>query len=186
MKIIVGLGNPGGHYEGTPHNLGFVVLDQLASNVSVNNWKFQKCLALIAKVQCKSVTLLLAKPQTFVNCSGQSVQQLLSEYRATLDNLVVVCDDLSLPFGSIRIKPNGGHGGHNGLRSIINSIDSQEFTRIRLGIDPEFKVVDASKYVLSSIGKEYSNRVKQMILNGGKAVESVCETGVHQAMNDFN
>ena len=185
MKIIVGLGNPGVQYEETPHNLGFLVLNQLASDASVN-WNFQECFALVAKVKSKEIGLLLAKPQTYMNCSGQSVKHLLSKYRVTLDNLVVVCDDLALPFGSIRIKANGSHGGHNGLRSVINCIESQEFTRVRLGIDPAFEVVDASSYVLSPIGKDYSERVKQMVLNGKKAVESVCDRGVQQAMNSFN
>ena len=185
MKIIVGLGNPGFQYGETPHNLGFLVLDELASDASVN-WNFQECFALVAKVKSKRIALLLAKPQTFMNCSGQSVKRLLSKYRVTLDNLVVVCDDLSLPFGSIRIKANGGHGGHNGLRSVINCLESQEFTRVRLGIYPEFEVVDASSYVLSPIGKDYSEIVKQMVLNGKKAVESVCDRGVQQAMNSFN
>ncbi len=185
MKLIVGLGNPGKRYANTPHNVGFAIVDQLAS-ASRSVWRPGPCLALVTTVRLPCAALLLAKPQTYVNLSGRSVSLLLSEYRLSLDDLVVICDDLALPFGRIRIRAKGGDGGHNGLKSIIEDLGAQEFTRVRLGMAPEHKVLDAAEYVLSPIPPHWAEAFEQMILRGKAAVESICLAGVSEAMNRFN
>ena len=185
MKIIVGLGNPGKRYDDTPHNAGFAVVDQLAYE-GQSIWESNDCLALVATVWLSGVSLLLAKPQTYVNLSSRSVSLLLSEYRVPIDDMVVVCDDLALPLGHIRIKARGGDGGHNGLKSIVETLVTQEFTRVRLGTAPRHEVVDTAEYVISPIPKESVELFDQMIIRGKEAVECICLAGVTTAMNRFN
>jgi PTH1 family peptidyl-tRNA hydrolase len=185
MKLVVGLGNPGRRYAHTPHNAGFAVVDQLAT-AGRSPWKSDPCLALVATVGLSGASLLLAKPQTYVNLSGHAVSLLLSEYRLSLDDLVVICDDLALPFGRIRIRAKGSDGGHNGLKSIIEDLATREFTRVRLGMAPEQAVVDAAEYVLSLIPPHWAEAFEQMVLRGQAAVESICQDGVAAAMNRFN
>lgn len=185
MKLIVGLGNPGKRYTHTPHNAGFAVVDQLAS-ASKSSWRPDPCLALVTTVHLSRAALLLAKPQTYMNRSGQSVSLLLSEYRLSLDDLVIICDDLALPFGRIRVRARGGDGGHNGLGSIIEAVATREFTRVRLGMAPAHQVLDAAEYVLSPVPPHWSEAFGQMILRGKEAVESICLSGVAEAMNRFN
>ena len=185
MKLVVGLGNPGERYAQTPHNAGFAVVDQLAS-AGGGRWRFDASPALVATVGLSGDSLLLAKPRTYVNLSGGAVSRLLSEYRLSLDDLVVICDDLALPLGRIRIRARGGDGGHNGLKSIIGALATREFTRVRLGVAPEGESPDAAEYVLSPVPPDRAAAFRRMIQKGGEAVESICLAGVDEAMNRFN
>ena len=185
MKLVVGLGNPGQRYAHTPHNAGFAVVDQLAS-AGGGGWTSDPCLARVATVGLAGTSLLLAKPQTYVNLSGRAVSLLLSEHGLSLDDLVVICDDLALPMGRLRIRARGGDGGHNGLRSIIKALGTREFTRVRLGMAPEEDIPDAAEFVLSPVPPERAAAFRQMIHKGAEAVESICLAGVDEAMNRFN
>jgi PTH1 family peptidyl-tRNA hydrolase len=185
MKLVVGLGNPGVRYAHTPHNTGFAVVDQLAS-AGGGRWRPGAGPALVASVALSRSSLLLAKPQTYVNLSGRAVSLLLSEHRLFLDDLIVICDDLALPAGRIRIRARGGDGGHNGLKSIIEVLGTREFARVRLGVAPEGVIPDAAEFVLSPVPPKRAAAFGQMIHNGAEAVESICLTGVDKAMNRFN
>ena len=185
MKLVVGIGNPGQHYAYTPHNAGFSVVDQLVS-AGRSGWRLDSCLALVATVGLSGTSLLLAKPQTYVNLSGRSVSLLLSKYRLSLDDLVVICDDLTLPFGRLRIRARGGDGGHNGLKSIIEALDTREFIRVRLGMAPEEEIPDAAKFVLTPVPPHCTEAFRQMILKGAEAVKVIYLAGVEESMNRFN
>lgn len=185
MKLVVGLGNPGERYAHTPHNAGFAVVDRLAS-AGGGGWKSDPCLARVATVGLSGTSLLLAKPQTYVNLSGSAVSLLLSEHRLSLDDMIVICDDLALPLGRIRIRARGGDGGHNGLKSIIEALATREFTRVRLGVAPEGIVPDVAEFVLAPVSPDRVAAFRQMIRQGAEAVESICLAGVDEAMNRFN
>jgi PTH1 family peptidyl-tRNA hydrolase len=184
-KVVVGLGNPGAQYQNTPHNLGFSVIDLLASEVGLDVTTRQG-LALTAQRLIAESWVLLAKPQTYMNLSGRSVSLLLKEFDLSPDDLTVVCDDLALPFGKIRIRGQGSSGGHNGLQSIIECIETSEFTRVRLGIGPGTEVPNAADYVLAPIPSQYDLLTKQMSLRGREAVTLLCSEGLRAAMNKFN
>lgn len=185
MKLVVGLGNPGRRYAHTPHNAGFAVVDQLAS-AGGSGWRSDPCLARVATVRLSGTSMLLAKPETYVNLSGRAVGLLLSRHRLSLDDLVVICDDLALPLGRLRIRARGGDGGHNGLKSIIEALATREFTRVRLGMAPEEEIPDAAEFVLSPVPPQRTAAFRQMVLRGAEAVESICLAGVDEAMNRFN
>ena len=185
MKLVVGLGNPGARYAHTPHNTGFAVVDRLASEGG-GRWRSDSGPALVATVGLSGNSLLLAKPQTYVNLSGRAVSLLLSGHRLSLDDLIVICDDLALSAGRIRIRARGGDGGHNGLKSIIEALGTREFTRVRLGIAPEGVIPDAAEFVLSPVTPDRAAAFGQMIHRGAEAVESICLDGVDEAMNRFN
>ena len=184
-KVVVGLGNPGRHYQNTPHNLGFEVVDLLASE-SGASWKTKECFALTTRMSLGDFDILLVKPQTFMNLSGRCVAELRTRYQLSVGDFIVVCDDLALRFGQIRIRGRGSSGGHKGLESIIEWLSSSEFTRVRLGIAPGFEVLDAASYVLSPISEEFRDVSEQMIRQGKEAVEMICSLGLQAAMNKFN
>ena len=185
MKLVVGLGNPGERYAHTPHNAGFAVVDRLAS-AEGGRWRADAGPALVATVGLSGNSLLLAKPRTYMNLSGGAVSRLLSGHRLSLDDLIVICDDLALPVGRIRIRARGGDGGHNGLKSIIEALGTREFIRVRMGIAPEGVIADAAEFVLSPVPPDRAAVFRQMIHKGAEAVESVCLAGVDEAMNRFN
>jgi len=184
-KVVVGLGNPGTQYENTPHSLGFSVIDLLASEVGLDV-STRQGLALTAHRLIVESGVLLAKPQTYMNLSGQSVSLLLKEFDLSPDDLIVVCDDLALPFGKIRIRGQGSSGGHKGLQSIIEWIDTSEFARVRLGISPGTEVPDAADYVLAPIPSHFGLLAKETSLRGREAVAVLCSEGLRAAMNTFN
>jgi peptidyl-tRNA hydrolase, PTH1 family len=179
VKLIVGLGNPGPEYELTPHNLGFLTIDRIASDrgVEVRN---RQCRALTGRTQMGDEPVLLAKPETFMNLSGLSVRQLLDEYQLRPESdLVVIYDELDLPMGTIRIRQRGSSAGHNGMESIIGALGTQEFLRVRLGIAPEKKIL-----------KPFSKR-QLKVLDGvldlaAEAVKVILTEGPAAAMNRFN
>jgi PTH1 family peptidyl-tRNA hydrolase len=179
VKLIVGLGNPGIEYQFTPHNLGFEVVDCLANDagVDVRNWQ---CQALTARAKIGSETVLLAKPGTFMNLSGQAVSELITKYEVTPEtDLIVIYDELDLPLGSIRIRERGSSAGHNGMKSIIHSLGTQEFLRVRLGIAPETRI-------LKPFRKSLRKTADEMIASAAEAVEMILKEGVAPAMNRFN
>ena len=179
MKLIVGLGNPGIEYQSTPHNLGFEVIDCLANEygVEVRNWQ---CQALTARAQIGSETVLLAKPGTYMNLSGNAVQELTAKYEIKPEvDLIVIYDELDLPLGTLRIRERGSSAGHNGMKSIIQSLGTQEFLRIRMGISPE-------KKILKPFRKAQRKSVDEMIATATEAVEVILKEGRAAAMNRFN
>jgi PTH1 family peptidyl-tRNA hydrolase len=179
VKLIVGLGNPGPEYELTPHNLGFLTIDRMASDrgVEVRN---RLCRALTGRTQIGEEQVLLAKPETFMNLSGLAVRELLAEYQLRPEtDLVVIYDELDLPLGTIRIRQRGSSAGHNGMESIIAALGTQEFLRIRLGIAPETKI-------LKPFSKRQLKVVDEVLDIAAEAVQVILTEGPAAAMNRFN
>jgi PTH1 family peptidyl-tRNA hydrolase len=186
VKLIVGLGNPGIEYQFTPHNMGFLAVDRIAEQcgVRVNN---RHCHAQTARTRIAGHAVLLAKPETYMNLSGASVSELVHEYEARPEeDLVLLYDDLDLPFGSLRVRPRGRSAGHNGMESVIAALGTQEITRIRLGIGPDYPVGDGAKYVLSQFKKSQLPVVDQVLDQAAEAVRVILAEGVQAAMNRFN
>ena len=185
MKIIVGLGNPGRKYERTRHNAGFMAVDAIAGSLKLDLAQ-EKYHALIAKGRIGADEALFAKPQTFMNESGRSVGAMLRYTYAKGADLVVVHDDLDLPLGSVRVKIGGGHGGHNGLRSIIEHIGTPDFVRVRVGVGRPIPGFDAADYVLSSFTAEERKAAVEAVEKAAEAVRAVVLEGAVKAMNRFN
>lgn len=184
MKIIVGLGNPGKEYANSRHNIGFMCMDYLTKHHSFGEWERRQTVAL-CQGQLQGIPVVLAKPRTYVNLSGQAATYLLSRFRAKPQDLLVVHDDLDLPLGKIRIRPGGSAGGHNGIRSIIESIGTQEFARIRLGIGrpPEDNAVD---HVLGRFTSQERTVIQEAVEKAAEAVACILTDGFERAMNKFN
>ena len=179
MKLIVGLGNPGIEYQFTPHNLGFLAIDRIATDrgVEVRN---HQCRALTGRTLIGDEPALLAKPDTFMNLSGIAVKELLDEYQLRPESdLVVIYDELDLPFGTIRVRQRGSSAGHNGMKSIIGALNTQEFLRIRLGIAPE-------KRILRPFTKRQLKVVDKVLDLAAEAVQVILKEGPAAAMNRFN
>jgi PTH1 family peptidyl-tRNA hydrolase len=186
VKLIVGLGNPGIEYQFTPHNIGFLVVDRIASErgVEIRN---RQCRALTARIQVGDEPVLLAKPETYMNLSGLSVRELVAEYDLKPEaDLVVVQDELDFPLGTLRIQTRRSSAGHNGIESIIGALGTQDFLRIRMGVAPERKVTDGQSYLLSPFRKSDLTAVDGMIETAVDAVKSILTEGVAAAMNRFN
>jgi peptidyl-tRNA hydrolase, PTH1 family len=186
VKLIVGLGNPGEEYERTPHNIGFLVVDRIASErgAEIRN---RQCRALTARIQVGDEPVLLAKPETFMNLSGLSVRELVAEYDLKPEaDLVVVQDELDFPLGTLRIQTRRSSAGHNGIESIIASLGTQDFLRIRMGVAPERKIADGQSYLLSPFRKGDLTVVDGMIETAVDAVKSILTEGAAAAMNRFN
>jgi len=186
VKLIVGLGNPGEEYERTPHNIGFLVVDRIASErgAEIRN---RQCRALTARIQVGDEPVLLAKPETYMNLSGLSVRELVAEYDLKPEaDLVVVQDELDFPLGTLRIQTRRSSAGHNGIESIIGALGTQVFLRIRMGVAPERKVTDGQSYLLSPFRKGDLTAVDGMIETAVDAVKSILTEGVAAAMNRFN
>ena len=186
MKLIVGLGNPGLEYQFTPHNLGFLTIDRIASScgVEVRN---RHCRALTARAVVGSEPVLLAKPETFMNLSGISVRELVVEHEIRPEaDLIVIYDELDLPWGTIRIRQRGSSAGHNGMESVIGALGTQEFLRIRLGVAPDRKVADGMSYLLAPFRKAQLKQVDEVIDKAAEAVNVILTEGPAAAMNRFN
>ena len=181
----MGLGNPGPQYEKTRHNLGFMLLDLLAKRVQTRISR-DECRALIGRGIIDNQTVELVKPQTFMNLSGEAVSCLMAKEERSVEKLIVISDDLAIPFGTIRIRPRGTHGGQNGLRSIIDRLKSQEFIRLRIGIQPEHPIADASRFVLENLSKGETSELENILETAGDAVETIIRDGVDTAMGKFN
>jgi PTH1 family peptidyl-tRNA hydrolase len=185
VKLIVGLGNPGKNYERTRHNIGFLVVDRLAARRGTTIDK-ELCGALIGESAENGETILLAKPQTYMNRSGESIEELLRKFGGTADDLVVVCDDLDLPFGRIRIRAQGSAGGHRGLASILESLAGAPFARVRIGIGRPPEGVEGTDYVLASFDAEEAGKLDELIGKAADAVVALLRDGPERAMREFN
>jgi len=186
VKLIVGLGNPGIEYQFTPHNLGFLVVDRIASErgVEIRN---RQCRALTARIQVGDEPVLLAKPETYMNLSGVSVRELVAEYEAKPEaDLIVIQDELDFPLGTLRIHTRRSSAGHNGIESIIGALATQDFLRIRMGVAPERKVEDGERYLLSPFRKADLVVVDGMLDTAADAVKVILTEGAAAAMNRFN
>ena len=183
--LIVGLGNPGPEYAKTRHNLGFMLVDLLASRLQTQI-KRDECRSLIGRGIIDNQTVELAKPQTYMNLSGEAVSGLIAKDDRSVEKLIVVSDDLALPFGTIRIRPQGSHGGQNGLRSIIDCLKTQEFIRLRIGIGPEHQISDASRFVLENFTKKEAETLEKILDESADAVRTILTDGVDEAMARFN
>lgn len=183
MWIIVGLGNPGKKYVFTRHNVGFMTIDRLAGRceIACNKKKFK---AIIGEGFVDGKRILIAKPQTYVNLSGISVGEIVSYYGCPLDKVMVVCDDLNLPVGKIRIRKKGSSGGHNGLESIAQYVGS-EFPRLRIGIGKPIGE-DAKEYVLTPFKEDEREIINQTIDKACQAIDTWIVTGIESCMNAYN
>jgi PTH1 family peptidyl-tRNA hydrolase len=185
VKLIVGLGNPGSKYELTRHNIGFLLVDQLADKYVPAGFR-QKGQVLVAEGAIVGEKVLLAKPQTFMNLSGQGVVPLAQFYKILPPDILVVYDDLDLEVGKIRLRTKGGAGGHNGIKSIIQLLGTEEFPRLRIGVGRPPADEDAADYVLSRFTKEEWPVITKVIASGVTAVEAFLKEGMQQAMNIYN
>jgi peptidyl-tRNA hydrolase, PTH1 family len=185
MRLIVGLGNPGPEYQWTPHNLGFLAVDEIANRASIRVERPEgKALVGLGKVAGEEV--VLAKPQTYMNLSGISVRDLLEKYELDPEDLLVMWDERDLPWGMIRIAERGSPGTHNGAKSVTSVVGTQEFARLRLGCGPDHPVGDLAEYVLRPMKKAVLEAASEMVAEAGDAVEMILTQGVAAAMNKFN
>ncbi len=188
MRLIVGLGNPGAEYEWTRHNLGFMLIDKIAREENVQV-KRKDCRALVGRASLKGEVVELVKPQTFMNLSGEAVACLLAKTdveRPLREQLIVISDDLALPLGTIRLRPRGSAGGHNGLKSIIACLDSDEFVRLRIGIQPEHPISDPKRFVLEEFPKATRDDVEKVLTRSAEALRTVVKEGIDKAMSLYN
>lgn len=165
MKIIIGLGNPGKEYEKTRHNIGFMAISYLLLDIGIDvKWKFEKrSNAEIAKGEITGQKVILVKPQTFMNNSGQAVKQLITNYKLLITNLLIIHDDLDLPLGTLRLSRGSGSAGHKGVQSIIDALGTKDFWRLRVGIGP--KRGDAAQFVLKPFSRLEQTKLKKIIAN---------------------
>jgi PTH1 family peptidyl-tRNA hydrolase len=180
MWLVVGLGNPGEKYARTRHNVGFMVVDALAQKQFQNGFKGE-----VAKAQFQNESVVLLKPQTFMNCSGESVQAASHFHKLTPDQIIVVHDELDLPFGAVRVKVDGGHGGHNGIRDTVRAIGGA-FVRVRVGVGrPHIKGLEAD-FVLNDYRKEEQVVLAEQIVDACDAVIAIISEGAEKAQMRFN
>jgi PTH1 family peptidyl-tRNA hydrolase len=185
MRLIVGLGNPGPEYQWTPHNLGFLAVDELANRNAIRVERPEaKALVGIGTVAGEEV--ILAKPQTYMNLSGISVRRLMEKYELEPAGLLVMFDERDLPWGMIRIGERGSPGTHNGARSVTSEVGTQEFVRLRLGCGPDHPVGDLAAYVLRPMKKSDLEVAAEMVASAGDAVELLLTQGIAAAMNKYN
>jgi PTH1 family peptidyl-tRNA hydrolase len=184
--LIAGLGNPGPEYEDSYHNLGFLVIDRLAARNGIRvNRNDSKALMGVGSIQ--GVEALLAKPQTFMNLSGASIKALVDKYSVEIPNVIVIYDELDLPWTGLRIRPKGSAAGHNGLQDVIKRLGTQDFPRIRLGIHPGHPVRNnGGEFVLSRIKKAQAQELDELLDHAAAATESILTEGAEKAMTKFN
>jgi peptidyl-tRNA hydrolase, PTH1 family len=182
---VVGLGNPGLRYQGTPHNIGFKVVDELAKRHSIRVSKNERLTAVgTGKIRNKDVVLV--KPQTFMNDSGAGVSAILTSRALTNSDLILVYDELDLPWTALRIKRNGSAAGHNGVKSVIDALKTDVFIRVRVGIRPGHPIDDAAVYVLAPFEREMKDEVDEVVSYTADAIESIVAEGAVKAMANFN
>ncbi|MDY6846185.1 MAG: aminoacyl-tRNA hydrolase [Chloroflexota bacterium] len=183
--LIVGLGNPGPRYHHNRHNVGFMVLDSLAdtANIPIRRVEFR---ALLGKGEYAEERVILAKPQTFMNNSGQAVGALVRFYKIPIERLLVVHDDLDLPYGTLRLRPSGGAGGQRGMGSIITKLNTQDFARLRVGIGRPPGRMDPSDYVLHDFDPPEEEILPEVLASAVDAIRMFLKEGIERAMRDFN
>ncbi|MFZ5986565.1 MAG: aminoacyl-tRNA hydrolase [Bacillota bacterium] len=185
LYIVVGLGNPGTKYDNTRHNVGFDTIDLLSVRHGIRLTKLKhKALSGDGTIGGKRV--MLVKPQTFMNLSGESVREILEWYKVSVKNIIIIYDDIDLPVGKLRLRPKGSAGTHNGMRSVIYQIQSDEFPRVRIGVDKPPAGWDLANFVLSRFTGEERKTVEETISNAADAVETIIKSGIDQAMNKYN
>jgi PTH1 family peptidyl-tRNA hydrolase len=185
MFLVAGLGNPGEDYARTPHNLGFMVVDRLAEMHSIRvSRKDSKALTGVGEIS--GTPVMLAKPQTFMNLSGTSLKPLMDKHLLSPASLIVVYDELDLPWTEMRIKAKGSAAGHHGMESVIRSLGTQDFVRVRLGVNPGYKLQDGAEYLLAPIKRRQAQELDELVGRGADAVGSIIAEGVEKAMTKFN
>lgn len=184
MYVIAGLGNPGKKYENTRHNMGFITIDQLAEkhNIKTDKLKFK---ALVGEGRIAGQKVLLVKPQTYMNLSGESVREVMSFYKLEPENLIVIYDDIDIEVGALRIRKFGSAGTHNGMKSVVYQLQSDRFPRIRLGIGSQ-KKGDLVNFVIGGFSKEEVPVLEEAVSNAVLAIECILEDGIDRAMNQYN
>lgn len=183
MYLIVGLGNPGQQYKNTVHNTGFDAIDLISKtyNIEVNRIKFK---GIYGEGFIKNKKVILLKPTTYMNCSGESIIEVVNFYKIPLEDVIVIYDDISLPIGKMRIRSKGSAGGHNGIKSIIACLGTEEFSRIKIGVgQPQHSLVS---YVLSKLPKEEREKQEKIFDKCVQAVETIIESNITDAMNKYN
>lgn len=184
-RLVVGLGNPGPEYELTRHNAGFLAVDLLGENLRATYWK-DEAGAKVAAVRLGDDELVLAKPQTFMNLSGKSVKRLLAAYEVPVPELIVVHDDIDIPAGVVRAKKGGGHGGHNGLRSLSESLGTGDYLRVRVGVGRPPGRMDAADYVLEPLRRDAAEELLGVVPIAASCVMHILERGIDSAMREYN
>jgi PTH1 family peptidyl-tRNA hydrolase len=185
MRLIVGLGNPGVEYAHTPHNLGFLAVDRLADAGNIRVVR-PEAKSYIGRGEIAGEEVVLAKPQTMMNLSGMAVRELLARLDLSPAELIVLCDEVMLPFGMIRVGERGSAGTHNGMKSVVSGVGTTDFCRVRLGVQPDHAVGDLATYVLHPLRKSELEDAAEMIDQAAQAVEVILKHGVAKAMNQFN
>ncbi len=186
MKLIVGLGNPGILYASSRHNIGFQAVKYLAKAKKIALKKEKGSRALSAKLKTEGVDVILAIPLTFMNLSGEAVRQLIKKYKIDLGDLLVVCDDLDLEFGRLKIRSSGSSAGHRGVKSIIDALGSDQFSRLRIGIGRPGDNLDTAEYVLSRFDKREKSGLAEIIKKAAECAQVWVSEGVEKSMNIFN
>ena len=185
--LIVGLGNPGSEYEWTRHNLGFMLIDWLARAAGVGEPKRSECRALVGRAAIEGRDVELVKPQTYMNLSGESVACLVKKRELPVaDALIVISDDLALPFGRLRLRTRGSSGGQKGLGSIIQALRTDEFIRLRIGIQPEHPVTNAANFVLDRFPPNAREELEKVLDRSADALRAVIRGGIDKAMSQYN
>ena len=184
-KLIVGLGNPGDEYEYTAHNLGFLVVDRLAERNKIRVTR-KDARALVGQGTMAGRCVLLAKPQTFMNVSGESVRGLVAKHEIDPRDLVVIYDELDLPWRSVRIRPDGSAAGHRGVKSVIEELGTMQFPRVRLGVHGGRREKDGAQIVLAKLKRAHQEELDELLDYASQAVESIIAEGVEKSMTKFN
>lgn len=184
MYIIAGLGNPGKKYENTRHNIGFITLDLLAerNDIKINKIKHK---ALVGEGRISGQKVLLVKPQTYMNLSGQSLQEVMAYYKEEIEHLVVIYDDIDIPIGTVRIRKKGSAGTHNGMRSVVQCLASDQFPRIRIGLGDGRKG-ELKDFVIGGFSKEEKAPLEEAVTRAALAAECIVDKGIDKAMNEYN
>jgi peptidyl-tRNA hydrolase, PTH1 family len=183
--LLIGLGNPGREYRDNRHNLGFMVIDRLIVRLNARGLKVQSK-AIVTTATYEERKLILAKPQTYMNLSGQSAQGLLNFYKLPMENMLIAHDDLDLPFGTIRIRPGGGPGGQKGMASTIERLGTKDFPRLRIGIGRPPGRLDPAAYVLQDFSREEMKTLSEIVDRAGEAALTFVVEGLNKAMNKYN
>lgn len=183
--LVIGLGNPGREYKETRHNVGFMVADRLAARMGASFGRLESK-ALVAKGELAGRRVILGKPQTYMNLSGQSVSSLVRFYKVSLESLLVAYDDVDLPFGVLRLRPGGGSAGQKGMASIIQSLGGQNFSRLRIGIGRPPGRMEAADYVLQKFSRSEQEQLDEILDRAADAVQAFVTQGLEMAMNQYN
>jgi len=188
LKIVIGLGNPGSKYEFTRHNIGFRIIDSLARDMGIEFNKVKSYYSLISRGMINNHKVMLVKPQTFMNLSGRAVNRVVSYYKIPLQDLLIVYDDLNLELGQVRIRKKGSSGGHKGIESIMQYLNSEDIPRLRIGIgNPSVNYnFDCVSYVLSNFNNDEEDKIEKVIQLSTKAVKTIIEYGFEKAMRKYN